>query len=90
MIGLLDDVALEAGELALEPGDLLAVVTDGVTEALSPAETSSATSGCAGPSPGPPIRGRRAPSRLSVAEVDAWTGTAGCTDDLTALILRAT
>ena len=33
VIGLLDDVALEAGELALEPGDLLAVVTDGVTEA---------------------------------------------------------
>ena len=36
VLGLLDDVALEAGELAFEPGDLLAVVTDGVTEALSP------------------------------------------------------
>ena len=90
VIGLLDDVALEAGELALEPGDLLAVVTDGVTEALSPggdefgdervrrALARSAGQGAAG-----------ALSAL-VAEVDAWTGTAGCTDDLTALILRAT
>jgi sigma-B regulation protein RsbU (phosphoserine phosphatase) len=90
VIGLLDDVALEAGELVLEPGDLLAVVTDGVTEALSPAGDEfgdervrralvrSAGQGAAG-----------ALSAL-VAEVDDWTGTAGCTDDLTALILRAT
>jgi len=90
VIGLLDDVALEAGELALEPGDLLAVVTDGVTEALSPggdefgdervrrALARSADQGATG-----------ALSAL-VAEVDAWAGTAGCTDDLTALILRAT
>jgi sigma-B regulation protein RsbU (phosphoserine phosphatase) len=90
VIGLLEDVALEAGELALEPGDLVAVVTDGVTEALSPggdefgdervrrALARSADQGATG-----------ALSAL-VAEVDAWAGTAGCTDDLTALILRAT
>jgi sigma-B regulation protein RsbU (phosphoserine phosphatase) len=90
VIGLLDDVALEAGELVFEPGDLLAVVTDGVTEAMSPggdefgdervrrALARSADQGAAG-----------ALSAL-VAEVDDWAGTAGCTDDLTALILRAT
>jgi len=90
VIGLLDDVALETGEIVLEPGDLLAVVTDGVTEALSPGGDEfgdervrrvlarSADHGAT-----------RALSAL-VAEVDDWTGTAGCTDDLTALILRAT
>ena len=36
MLGLLDEVSFEVGEVALEPGDLLAVVTDGATEALSP------------------------------------------------------
>jgi sigma-B regulation protein RsbU (phosphoserine phosphatase) len=89
VIGLLDDVALEAGELALEPGDLLAVVTDGITEALSPGgdefgdeRVRRALARSAG---------QGAASALSalVAEVDAWTGTAGSTDDLTALILRA-
>ena len=90
VIGLLDDVALEAGELALEPGDLVAVVTDGVTEALSPGGDEFGDE-----------RVRRALARSAdegatgtlsalVAEVDAWTGPAGCTDDLTALILRAT
>jgi sigma-B regulation protein RsbU (phosphoserine phosphatase) len=89
VIGLLDDVALEAGELALEPGDLFAVVTDGVTEALSPGGDEFGDE-----------RVRRVLARSAdlgatgalsalVAEVDAWTGTAGCTDDLTALILRA-
>ena len=37
VLGLLDEVTLETGELALEPGDLLVVVTDGVTEALDAA-----------------------------------------------------
>ncbi len=34
VIGLLEDVALEAGEVRFETGDLLAAVTDGVTEAI--------------------------------------------------------
>ena len=36
--------------------------------------------------------GQGAPAALEglVAAVDAWAGAAGCTDDLTALILRAT
>ena len=37
VLGLLEEVSLEAGEVELLPGDLLAVVTDGVTEAQSPA-----------------------------------------------------
>jgi phosphoserine phosphatase RsbU/P len=90
VIGLLEDVSLETGEVSLEPSDVIAVVTDGVTEALSPGGEEFGDE-----------RVRRvlarsadmgATSALSalVTEVDAWTGAAGCTDDLTALILRAT
>jgi sigma-B regulation protein RsbU (phosphoserine phosphatase) len=90
VLGLLEDVALESGEVAFAPGDLLAAVTDGVTEALSPAgeefgdgRVFRALAGGEGGS---------AASTLEslVAAVDAWAGPAGCTDDLTALILRAT
>jgi sigma-B regulation protein RsbU (phosphoserine phosphatase) len=90
VLGLLEEVSLEAGDVDLLPGDLLAVVTDGVTEAQSPAgdefgddrvrrELAAAA-------------GRGAPAVLEglVAAVDGWAGAAGCTDDLTALILRAT
>ncbi|HXK09607.1 MAG TPA: SpoIIE family protein phosphatase [Vicinamibacteria bacterium] len=90
VLGLLEDVALEGGETGLLPGDLLATVTDGVTEAVSPAgeefgdervrRTLRASAG----------RGADATLDALVAAVDGWTGPAGCTDDLTALILRAT
>jgi sigma-B regulation protein RsbU (phosphoserine phosphatase) len=90
VLGLVDDVALEAAEIALEPGDVLAVVTDGVTEASSPAgeefgdervrRVLAETAG----------RGAAAALSGLVAAVDAWAGAAGCTDDLTALILGAT
>ena len=90
VLGLLEEVALESGEVELTTGDLLAVVTDGVTEAVSPGgeefgdervrrELAVSTRGDAA----------QTLERL-VAAVDAWTGAAGCTDDLTALILRAT
>jgi serine phosphatase RsbU (regulator of sigma subunit) len=73
----------------LDPGDLLAVVTDGVTEALDPAgeefgdlrvsRALAASAGC----------GAEDALSALVAAVDGWAGTAGCTDDLTALILKA-
>jgi phosphoserine phosphatase RsbU/P len=89
VLGLVDDVVLEEGEVALGPGDLLAAVTDGVTEAQSPAgeefgdervrRVLAETTG----------RGAAATLAALVAAVDAWAGAAGCTDDLTALILGA-
>ena len=36
VLGLLDEVGFECGEVLLAPGDVLAMVTDGATEALSP------------------------------------------------------
>jgi sigma-B regulation protein RsbU (phosphoserine phosphatase) len=66
------------------------VVTDGVTEALNPGgdefgdeRVRRVLAEAAG-------RGAAASLSDLVAAVDAWTGAAGCTDDLTALILGAT
>jgi sigma-B regulation protein RsbU (phosphoserine phosphatase) len=89
VLGLLDDAGFESAEVLLEPGDVLAMVTDGATEALSPDEeefgdervvAALATS-------------HRAPAARALSHllttVEAWTGAVGCTDDLTALLLKA-
>ena len=90
MLGLLDEVTLEPGELQLDPGDLLVAVTDGVTEAVDPTgrefgdeRVRQALAARAGAGAAETL------ARL-VSAVDAWAGPAGCSDDLTALILRAT
>jgi sigma-B regulation protein RsbU (phosphoserine phosphatase) len=89
VLGLLEDVALESGTVHLVSGDLVAAVTDGVTEALSPAgeelgdDRVCRALGSAGGA------GAKEVLRSLVAAVDAWTGPAGSTDDLTALIVRA-
>jgi sigma-B regulation protein RsbU (phosphoserine phosphatase) len=89
VLGLLEDAAYEVGQVRLAPGDLVAMVTDGATEALSPREEEfgdericrvlheAASSTAAGA------------LRDLVAAVNSWTGPAGCTDDLTALVLKA-
>jgi len=38
-LGLLDEATYEVGEVSLQPGDVVAMVTDGVTEAGSPDES---------------------------------------------------
>jgi sigma-B regulation protein RsbU (phosphoserine phosphatase) len=90
VIGLLEEIELEPGEVCLEPGDLMAVVTDGATEAVSPAGEELTDARIV-----PALVAAQAGSaadalRSVVATVDAWTGSAGCTDDLTVLTLRAT
>jgi sigma-B regulation protein RsbU (phosphoserine phosphatase) len=89
VLGLLEDVALEAGEVRLGPGDVVAAVTDGVTEAVNARDEEfgdervrRALAEAAG-------RGAAAALRALVTAVDGWVGAAGCTDDLTALILGA-
>jgi sigma-B regulation protein RsbU (phosphoserine phosphatase) len=90
VLGLLEEVALESGEVSLAPGDLLAVVTDGVTEAVSPAGDEFGDERVRTTIRGRAADGAGATLAALVAAVDGWTGAAGCTDDLTALILRAT
>jgi len=88
-LGLLEEARYEEGEVSLRPGDVVAMVTDGVTEATSPADEEFGESAL-----GQALR------RLSdgsadailaglVDSVRAWVGPAGCADDLTALVLKA-
>ncbi|MCI0574478.1 MAG: serine/threonine-protein phosphatase, partial [Myxococcaceae bacterium] len=88
VLGLLEDAVYEEGEVTLGRGDLLALVSDGVTEALSPDDRELGQEGfqdalCARRSDG-------AAEALSglLSAVEGWTGPAGCADDLTALILK--
>jgi sigma-B regulation protein RsbU (phosphoserine phosphatase) len=89
VLGLLESMPYEVGDLRLGPGDLLAMVTDGATEALSTADEEfgddrvlaslrAAAQGSAGD----------AVAALASA-VTAWAGPAGCSDDLTVLVLKA-
>ena len=88
-LGLLPEASYDTGDVALEPGDLVAIVTDGVTEAMSPgehelgdervSETLRRLSGV----------GASAALEGLVAVVDEWAGVRGGSDDLTALILKA-
>ncbi|HEY6549549.1 MAG TPA: SpoIIE family protein phosphatase [Vicinamibacteria bacterium] len=89
VVGLLAEAVFEEGEAVLEPGDTLVLVTDGATEALSPDDRELGDAGvCAA------LRtaaGGSAQTHLDalLRAVHAWTGPVGCSDDLTALILRA-
>jgi sigma-B regulation protein RsbU (phosphoserine phosphatase) len=89
VLGLLEDATFEAGEIELARGDLLAIVTDGATEALSPDEVEFGDGGILDTL----VSQGSAPARDVleglVGAVNSWTGSAGCSDDLTALVLRA-
>jgi sigma-B regulation protein RsbU (phosphoserine phosphatase) len=87
-LGILGGASFEVGQLELEPGDTLAMVTDGVTEANSQDEREFGDEGvCAA------LRSLLAGSASAILEgliesVTKWAGAAGCSDDLTALILK--
>lgn len=88
-LGLLAEPAYDVGTVVLEPGELVAVVTDGVTEA-----TSSEDREFGDDRVGEALirlAGGRASTILAglVASVDAWAGGGRLSDDLTALILKA-
>jgi sigma-B regulation protein RsbU (phosphoserine phosphatase) len=88
-LGLLAEASYEVGEMALEPGDVVAIVTDGVTEAMSPDDREfgddrvcEALRRLSGESAAAVLTGL-------VATVNEWAGDGGLSDDLTALILEA-
>jgi sigma-B regulation protein RsbU (phosphoserine phosphatase) len=90
VLGLLEEVTLEPGEVELGTGDLLAAVTDGVTEATSPADQEFGDERVRQALAAQNGSGAQATLAGLIAAVDGWAGPAGCSDDLTALILRAT
>jgi len=88
-LGLIDEASYEVGEVKLQPGDVVAMVTDGVTEATSPDDREFGDDRVC-----ETLRTLSDGSASSVLEglvaaVNEWAGAAGCADDLTALILKA-
>jgi sigma-B regulation protein RsbU (phosphoserine phosphatase) len=90
VLGLLEEVRLEPAEVELAPGDLLAAVTDGVTEAVNPGGQEFGDERVRQALLARPRAGAQDTLDELIASVDRWAGAAGCSDDLTALILRAT
>jgi sigma-B regulation protein RsbU (phosphoserine phosphatase) len=88
VVGLLEDARYETGTVELSHGDLVAMVTDGATEALSPGEEEFGDQRVEEALRGGP---RSAPELVaSLREaVRAWTHPLGCSDDFTALVLKA-
>jgi sigma-B regulation protein RsbU (phosphoserine phosphatase) len=88
-LGLLADASYEVGEVLLRPGELVAIVTDGVTEAVAPGDVEFGDERVC-----EALRGLAARSAARVldgllASVEGWTAGAGFGDDLTAVILEA-
>ena len=90
VLGLFEDVALESDEASLGPGDLLAAVTDGVTEATSPSGEEFGDERVVAALERHAAEGAEAALDALLAAVDGWTNVAGCTDDLTVLTVGAT
>jgi sigma-B regulation protein RsbU (phosphoserine phosphatase) len=88
-LGILDDSAYDVGEVSLRPGDVVAMVTDGVTEANSANETEFGDERV-----GEVLRRLSAESASAILEglvgaVNEWANGVGCSDDLTAVVLKA-
>jgi serine phosphatase RsbU (regulator of sigma subunit) len=87
VLGLLEDASFEEGEVELSAGDLLAVVTDGVTETVSTTDEEFGDERvCASLSAS--REGASSALRDLVSAVEQWTDRPGFGDDLTALIVR--
>jgi sigma-B regulation protein RsbU (phosphoserine phosphatase) len=88
VLGLLEDVHYDVAEIELQGGDIVAMVTDGATEALSAEDHELGDERLVQAVAAAGASAEQQIQRL-IDAVDAWTDERGCTDDLTALVLRA-
>jgi sigma-B regulation protein RsbU (phosphoserine phosphatase) len=88
-LGLLEDAAFEEGAQPLGGGDVVAVVTDGATEALNPEDQEFGDQRLYEALAERPGGSAQDALDTLFAGVHGWTGARGCNDDLTALVLRA-
>jgi sigma-B regulation protein RsbU (phosphoserine phosphatase) len=88
VLGLLEGARFETGEVHLAPGDILAMVTDGVTEALSEGDLEFGDENVLRTLKGAVTASAEAVVRGLVQAVEDWTGALGCSDDLTLLVLK--
>jgi phosphoserine phosphatase RsbU/P len=87
VLGLLEDAEFEAGEWELQGGDVVAILSDGATEALSPGEEEFGDARVLAALR--PAASAKAVLDALFAAVHEWVGVRGRSDDLTALILAA-
>jgi sigma-B regulation protein RsbU (phosphoserine phosphatase) len=87
VLGLIEDAAFEEGDVELRRGDLLAAVTDGVTETVSAADEEFGDERVTA-SLRASREGASSALRDLVSAVEQWTDRPGFDDDLTALIVR--
>jgi phosphoserine phosphatase RsbU/P len=90
VLGLLEGVAYGEGEVDLAPGEVLAAVTDGATEATSSQGAEFGDEGMSEVLREGCHLDASALLEQVLARVHAWTEGRGCADDLTVLILKAT
>ncbi len=88
-VGLLEGVGFEVGSVRLAPGDLVAMVTDGATEARSPDDEEFGDERVLATLAAHGRDGAEAALAALFQDVGRWTGPAGCSDDLTAFVLEA-
>ncbi len=87
--GVLPDARYEERPIALAPGDLLVLYTDGISEAPNPAGKLYGTRRLEETMARLRMRGAREILDGIVAEVRAWTGDHGPSDDITLIVLQA-
>ena len=89
VLGVIEGAVYEEGRIELKPGDLVAIVTDGVTEAED-SEGRQFGEPRVFDEAGPALR-LSADEALQVIRraVETWAAPVGCSDDLTMLMLKA-
>jgi serine phosphatase RsbU (regulator of sigma subunit) len=88
-LGLIEGARYDMGQVRLDAGDVLALVTDGVTESTSAGEVEFGDSAVFERLAAASGGGAEALLESVVDAAQAWSGGAGNADDLTALVLKA-
>jgi serine phosphatase RsbU (regulator of sigma subunit) len=86
-LGMFDQATYDTRRISIEPGDLLVLFSDGITEAENAAGRAFDEAGLEGVVAGHAEQDPEAVGRAILRAVEAYTADARLTDDLTALVL---
>jgi len=89
VLGLLEGAQYDMAEVELGPGHLVAMVTDGATEALSPDDEEFGEDRLRALLESVAADGAEGVVRRVSERVREWAGPGGCSDDLTLMVLKA-
>jgi serine phosphatase RsbU (regulator of sigma subunit) len=87
-LGLIPGTSYSQKAVQLEPGDLLILYTDGVSESRNPSGEQLGLAGLLSIAPGLPTKSARSAGRGLLAAVERFRGTVPAADDETVLALR--